>query len=94
MEVSLPGKFRDPEGGPPTYTAESLNPEVAAATVSNGRLWVDGRSPGLATVFVTAADSGGLRARLAFKVRVAGCCRSRTQRRLRRRAALRAWRWS
>ena len=70
VEVSLPGKFRDPEGGPLTYTAESLNPEVAGATVSNGRLWVDGRSPGLATVFVTAADSGGLRARLAFKVRV------------------------
>ncbi len=70
MEVSLLGKFRDPEGGALAFSAESLNPEVAGAVVSNGRLWVDGRSAGQATVFVTAEDSGGLRARLAFKVRV------------------------
>ena len=70
VEVSLPGKFRDPEGGALTYSAESLNPAVANAAVSNGRLWVDGRSPGLATVFVTATDSGGLSARLTFRVQV------------------------
>ena len=70
VEVSLPGKFRDPEGGSLTYSAESLNPAVASAAVSNGRLWVDGRSPGLATVLVTATDSGGLSAKLTFRVQV------------------------
>ena len=70
VEVSLLGKFRDPEGGSLTHSAESLNPAVANAAVSNGRLWVDGRSPGLATVFVTATDSGGLSARQEFQVKV------------------------
>ena len=70
VEVSLLGKFRDPEGGALAHSAESLNPAVANAAVSNGRLWVDGRSPGLATVFVTATDSGGLSARLTFRVQV------------------------
>ena len=70
VEVSLLGKFRDPEGGSLTYSAESLNPAVANAAVSSGRLWVDGRSPGLATVLVTATDSGGLSAKLTFRVRV------------------------
>ena len=69
-EVSLLGKFRDPEGGALTYSAESLNPVVANAVVSEGRLWVDGRSPGLATVLVTATDSGGLSAQQAFEVTV------------------------
>ena len=70
VEVSLLGKFRDPEGGALTYSAESLNPAVANAVVSEGRLWVDGRSPGLATVLVTATDSGRLSARQAFQVTV------------------------
>ena len=70
VEVSLLGKFRDPEGGALTHSAESLNPVVANAVVSEGRLWVDGRSPGLATVLVTATDSGGLSAKLTFRVRV------------------------
>ena len=69
-EVSLRRKFRDPEGGALAYSAESLNPEVASAAVSNGRLWVDGLSPGLATVLVKATDSGGLSAQLSFQVRV------------------------
>ncbi len=69
-EVPLSGRFRDPEGGALGYSAESLNPEVARAAVSGGRLWVDGRSPGLATVVVTATDSGGLSARLSFSVAV------------------------
>ena len=69
-EVPLAGRFRDPEGGALGYSAESLNPEVARAAVSEGRLWVDGRSPGLARVVVTATDSGGLSARLSFSVAV------------------------
>ena len=70
VEVSLLGKFRDPEGGALAYSAESLNPEVANAVVSGGRLWVDGRSPGLATVLVKATDSGGLSAQQEFQVKV------------------------
>ena len=70
VEVSLLGKFRDPEGGALTHSAESLNPKVANAVVSEGRLWVDGRSAGLATVLVKATDSGGLSAQQAFQVTV------------------------
>ena len=70
LEVSLLGKFRDPEGGALAHSAESLNPEVASAVVSEGRLWVEGRSPGLATVVVKATDSGGQSAQLAFQVTV------------------------
>ena len=70
LEVSLSGKFRDPEGGALAHSAESLNPEVASAVVSEGRLWVEGRSPGLATVVVKATDSGGQSAQLAFQVTV------------------------
>ena len=70
VEVGLLGRFRDPEGGPLTYTAESLSPEVASAVVSNGRLWVEGRSAGLATVLVRARDVGGLATHLPLRVRV------------------------
>ena len=69
-EVPLLGKFRDPEGGVLTYAAESLNPEVANAVVSEGRLWVDGRSPGLATVLVRATDPVGQSAQLSLQVAV------------------------
>ena len=70
LEVSLLGKFRDPEGGALDYSAESLNLEVASAVVSEGRLRVEGRSPGLATVLVKATDPGGQSAQLAFRVTV------------------------
>ena len=70
VEVGLLGKFRDPEGGALAHSAESLNLEVASAVVSEGRLWVEGRSPGLATVLVKATDSGGQSAQLAFRVTV------------------------
>ena len=70
LEVSLSGKFRDPEGGALDYSAESLNLEVASAVVSEGRLRVEGRSPGLATVLVKATDPGGQSAQLAFRVTV------------------------
>ena len=69
-EVPLLGKFRDPEGGALTYSAESLNPAVANAVVSEGRLWVDGRSPGLATVLIRATDPVGQSAQLSLQVTV------------------------
>ena len=70
VEVSLSGKFRDPEGRALAYSAESLNLEVATVVVSGGRLRVDARSPGLATVLVRATDPGGQSAQLAFQVKV------------------------
>ena len=70
LEVSLLGKFRDPEGGELTYSAGTSNAEVAEAGVSDGQLWVEGRSPGTARVVVTATDAGGLRAVSGFLVQV------------------------
>ena len=70
LEISLSGKFRDPEGGALAYSAESLNPAVANAVVSEGRLWVNGRSAGLATVLVRATDSSGQSAQLTLRVTV------------------------
>ena len=70
VEVSLLGKFRDPEGGELTYSAGTSNAEVAEAEVSDGQLWVQGRSPGTARVVVTATDAGGLRAFSGFLVQV------------------------
>ena len=70
LEVSLSGKFRDPEGGGLTHSAESSNSEVVDAGVSDGQLWVQGRSPGLARVFVTATDAQGLSAFQTFIVQV------------------------
>ena len=70
VEVSLLGKFRDPEGGELTYSAGTSNAGVAEAGVSDGQLWVQGRSPGTARVVVTATDAGGLRAVSGFLVQV------------------------
>ena len=69
-EVSLLGKFRDPEDGALTYSAGTSNAEVAEAGVSDGQLWVQGRSPGTARIVVTATDAGGLRAFSGFLVQV------------------------
>ena len=69
-EVSLAGKFWDPDGEALTYSAKSLNPEVANVTFFSGRVRVDGRSPGLATVLVEATDSGRLSAQQVFQVLV------------------------
>ena len=69
-EVSLAGKFWDPDGEALIYSAKSLNPDVANATVFSGRVRVEGRSPGLATVLVEATDSGRLSAQQVFQVLV------------------------
>ena len=71
LEVPLSGKFQDLEGSELTYSAESSNSEVADAGVTDdGQVWVEGRSPGLARVVVTATGAGGLRAFQSFIVRV------------------------
>ena len=69
-DFSLSRRFRDPEGGDLSFSAESLNPDVASVVVRNGRLRVEARSVGLATVAVTATDPTGLSARQTFRVTV------------------------
>ena len=67
--LRLGGVFADE--GPLSHWAESSAPEVASARVEgNAVLRVGGLSPGLATVTVTAADRGGLRAQLSLRASV------------------------
>ena len=67
--LRLGGLFAD--DGPLTHRAESSDPSVASARVSgNAALRVEGLSPGLATVTVTATDRGGLSARLSLRASV------------------------
>ena len=69
-DIFLSRRFRDPEGGNLSFSAESLNPDVASVAVSNGRLRVEAHSVGLATVAVTATDPNGLSAQQTFRVTV------------------------
>ena len=59
-DVQLRGKFRDE--GSLRYRVESSAPSVASAPVVEGMVRVTGRSPGAATITVTATDGGGLSA--------------------------------
>ena len=62
-EEELGQYFRDPDGDPLTYVAESSSAGVAMASVtSDGRLSVRPQAIGSATVTVTASDAGGLSA--------------------------------
>ena len=67
-DMQLRGKFRDE--GSLRYRAESSAPSVASAQVVEGVVRVIGRSPGAATITVTATDGGGLSAQLSFDVSV------------------------
>ncbi len=59
------------DDGPLTHQAESSDPSVASARVSDdAALRVEGLSAGLATVTVTATDRGGLSARRSFRASV------------------------
>ena len=68
--VAVSDKFRDPDGGPLTYAAESSDPAVASVSVDGGVVGVAGREPGAATVTLTATDPDGLSATLTFRVTV------------------------
>ena len=62
--------FRDPDGDALTYTPETSEEAVAAASVSGATLTVRSVSAGTATVTVTARDPGGLAAQQSFAVTV------------------------
>ena len=68
--VAASDKFRDPDGGPLAYAAESSDPAVASVSVDGGSVGVAGREPGAATVTLTATDPDGLSATLTFRVTV------------------------
>ena len=62
--------FRDPDGDALTYTPETSEEAVAAASVSGATLTVRSVSAGTATVTVTARDPGGLAVQQSFAVTV------------------------
>ncbi len=62
--------FRDPDGDVLTYTPETSEEAVAAASVTGATLTVRSVSAGTATVTVTARDPGGLAAQQSFAVTV------------------------
>ena len=69
-KVDVSGYFRDEDGDALTFSAASSDESVAAVPMSGSTLTVKSRSPGDATVTVTATDPGGLSATQRFRVYV------------------------
>ena len=69
-EVDVAAYFEDPDGDALTYAAASSRPAVASASVSGSVAKVTGVAKGTATITVTATDTEGLSAELAFQVTV------------------------
>ena len=89
VEEDLAQYFRDPDGDALTYVAESSVLEVVTATVAaGGRLSIQPRAIGAATVTVTATDPGGLTATQQVQVQVDP---SRAERALAMKASLAAF---
>jgi len=63
-------RFADPDDDSLSYEAKSSNLDVVRTWVSRGEVLVRAYSGGRATIFVTAADPGGLRSTQRFQVRV------------------------
>ena len=70
--VDASSHFRDPDGDPLTYAAESSDEGVATAGAAGSQVRVSAVGPGTATVTVTASDPGGRTAAQSFAVAVHG----------------------
>ena len=68
--VDVSSFFSDPDGDELTYTAESSDAAVVAASIEGSSLTVTAVAVGTATVTVTAADPGGLMATQSAEVTV------------------------
>ena len=71
-DVDVGGAFRDPDGDPLTYDADSSAPTVASVAASGSTVRVEAVSAGAATVTVAATDTSGSNttATIAFGVTV------------------------
>ena len=65
LDVPLAGAFRDPEGDPLTYSAESSNPAAVRASVAGDALRLTAAEEGSSEVSVSASD-GNTAAELSF----------------------------
>ena len=70
FNVSISGKFSDPDGDILSYSATSSDTLAATVSESDGTLTVTPEALGTTTITVTASDSGGLSASLTFTVTV------------------------
>ena len=68
--ADLTEHFTEPDGDELFFAAESSDPAVAAASISNSRVTVGAVAKGAATVTITAADSEGLAVEQRFLVTV------------------------
>ncbi len=72
FDVTVSGKFSDPDGDNLTFSASSSETSVATVSESDGTLTVTPETEGATTITVTAADPGGLSVSLTFTVTVTG----------------------
>ena len=70
VTLDVASYFRDPDGGPLTYTAASSAAGVVSVSLSGRTLTMVGVADGTATVTVTARDPDGLTAAQGFQVTV------------------------
>ena len=69
-EVDVAAYFTDPDGDALTYQADSSDELVVTVRTAGSTVSVTPRAKGTATITVTAADPGGLRAEQTFDVEV------------------------
>ncbi len=70
IQIDADRLFRDPEGGTLNFTAKSADAAVAGVSTSGSVVTVTGVAVGTALVTISAENSGGLGASLAFRVTV------------------------
>ena len=72
VDVDAAPWFSDPDDDELTYEATTLDPSVAAVTVSGSIVTVEGVAQGAAKIEIAASDPGGLSAMQSFETMVEG----------------------